>query len=77
MAKSVYEQLEPYMKGHLSECRFKGAPLDVCDCVEIRMLARIEKLQKATNQSRLAFAGMVSVSSAVRLLDGLGDEYDG
>ena len=32
------------------------------------------KLRAATNQSRLAFAGCVSVQSAIDLLDALGEE---
>jgi hypothetical protein len=36
--------------------------------------AEIERLRAATNQCRLAFAGLVSVSSAVDMLDALGEK---
>jgi len=35
--------------------------------------ARETRLREATNQCRLAFAGMVSVQSAINKLDSLGD----
>lgn len=36
-------------------------------------IKEIKRLRAATNQCRLAFAGCVSVDSAVRALDSLGD----
>lgn len=34
------------LKGHLPKCQFHFAPLDVCDCTQRRMQARITGLER-------------------------------
>jgi hypothetical protein len=65
MTSSTEKRLEWSLKGHLPGCQFHFAPLDTCECTQVRMQDRIGELEYC-----------LQWLARGKFINGLGDGHD-